>query len=267
MKIVAIMGSPHKGNTLDLTGQFETSLKNQKKDLEFDYILLKDLEIKECRGCFACFVKGEERCPLKDDINMVLEKMEGADGVVFVTPVYSLHVSYLLKKFIDRLSYTFHRPRFFGKYAVAITAAGNPGLGVKETLKYLKGVSIVWGFEFVDQLGFVAPPKNTSIRAIATQKDRTDEVAKKFITALEEKKPRKLSFTDHIWFRTMQSLYSLMEDMSPVDYQYFLDHGWFNKKKVFFHDHVRAGFFKDRLARLMGWFTRKQVQKALSKTA
>ena len=43
IKVVAIMGSPHKGNSLEVTQRIERRLA-QQGDVQFDYIHLKDLE-------------------------------------------------------------------------------------------------------------------------------------------------------------------------------------------------------------------------------
>jgi multimeric flavodoxin WrbA len=100
MKILAIMGSPHGGNSLEKTQRIENKLK-QFGDVEFEYV------------------------HLKDNKETISQKIEEADGVIFVTPVYSMHVSYLLKRFIDRFAYNFHRPRYFGRYALAVAVSGN----------------------------------------------------------------------------------------------------------------------------------------------
>ena len=45
MKIIAIMGSPHKGNTLELTQRVEERLKTLG-DMDFEYLHLKDADLK-----------------------------------------------------------------------------------------------------------------------------------------------------------------------------------------------------------------------------
>ena len=261
MNILAIMGSPHKGNSLELTQRIEDRLL-QFGDVEFDYVHLKDVDLRPCKGCFVCFVKGEDRCPLKDDKDMIAQKIEEADGVIFVSPVYSMHVSYLMKGFIDRFAYTFHRPRYFGKYALAVAVAGNVGL--KPTLKYLRDTACTMGFDCVDQLGYLAAPKNTPLRTIATQKDRTDEVVRTFYTAIKEQRPKKLTFVDHLGFRLMQASYARLETLSPTDYAYWRDKGWIEKDTRYFHDNVRRNPLYDTIARFAGWMTGRQVDRALA---
>jgi len=258
MKVLAILGSPHKGNTLELTQRIEEKLL-ANGDIEFDYVHLKDADIKPCRGCFMCFIKGEEVCTLKDDIPEIRQKMREADGVIFVSPVYSMTISYLMKLFIDRMAYTFHRPEFFRKYALLVAAAGGPGLD--DTLKYMDMFAGSWGFEVVDKLGYFAPPKNTDIKAMMNREDRTDEASLKFYRAMREKKPRVLSKNDHIHFQTMRTIYKKLEKMSPADYQYFADNDWFNKEKKYFYDDVKTNFFHDKFARIISGLMLKQIEK------
>jgi len=230
-------------------------------DVDFEYIHLKDLDIKPCKGCFVCFIKGEDYCPLDDDKEKISIKIAEADGVIFVSPVYSMHVSYLMKKFIDRFAYNFHRPRYFGKYAVTLAVTG--GIGLEETLKYLKMITVCWGFQFVDQLDFIAPPRNTPIRPLMKKKDRTEEVAIKFYKAMKERKPRKLTFSDYLMFRSMQAVYSRMETMSPADYKYWNEKGWLEKDVEYFYTNVRGSFFKDIIARFMAWMTGRKIDKSM----
>jgi multimeric flavodoxin WrbA len=264
MKILAIMGSPHKGNSLEITQRIEDKLA-QFGDVEFEYVHLKDIDLQPCKGCFACFIHGEHRCPLKDDGAQIRQKLEAADGVIFVTPVYSMHVSYLLKQFIDRFSYNLHRPRFHGKYALAVAVTGNVGLD--ETLKYLNGIICGWGFDCVDQLGYRAAPKNTPMRTISSGKDRTGEVVIKFYSAIRERKPRKLTFADHVSYRIMQTVYEKLETMSPTDYAHWKERGWLDKDTPYFYANVKRNIFLDLLARFAGWMTGRQIDKAMAKAA
>jgi multimeric flavodoxin WrbA len=264
IKIVAIMGSPHKGNSLEATQRIEEKL-GQFGDVAFDYVHLKDVTLEPCKGCFLCFIKGDERCPIKDDKEMITQKIDEADGVIFVSPVYSMHVSYLFKRFVDRFACTFHRPCYWGKYALTVAVAGN--IGLKETNEYMKDVACAWGFEVVDKLSYRMVPKNTPLRAIAIQKDRTDEVVQKFYTTIKEKPLQKLSFKDHFTFRIMQASYARLETLSPRDYEYWKGKGWLEPKTVYFHQNVRANWLFDRVAWLVGWLTGRQIDSALAKSA
>ena len=170
-----------------------------------------------------------------------------------------------MKQFIDRFAYNLHRPRYFGKYALAVAVSGN--IGLKPALKYLTDVAGGLGLDCVDQLGYLAAPKNTPLRTIATRKDRTDEIVYKFYRAIAEKRPRKLTFTDHLGFRLMQASYARLETMSPTDYKQWRERGWLEKETRYFYDNVKRNALMDLIARLLGWMTGRQIDKALAKTA
>ncbi|HEY3383534.1 MAG TPA: NAD(P)H-dependent oxidoreductase [Vicinamibacterales bacterium] len=56
--------------------------------IETAVVCLGDYHLEPCRGCRACFAKGEEFCPLEDDRGMLLAKMKDADRVVLASPNY-----------------------------------------------------------------------------------------------------------------------------------------------------------------------------------
>ena len=88
MKVLAIIGSPKKGNSYKITQQVEKRLKAYatndnlgKVDLEFDYLFLKDANLELCIGCFACIPYGEDKCPLKDSRADIEKRILASDGI------------------------------------------------------------------------------------------------------------------------------------------------------------------------------------------
>ena len=71
-----------------------------------------------------CFKKGEEFCPLRDDRDVLMEKINASDGVIFASPNYSWQMSGLMKVFLDRFGFAIHRPRYFGKVFTGIVTQG-----------------------------------------------------------------------------------------------------------------------------------------------
>jgi len=262
MKIVAIVGSPHDGNTLEKIRIIKDKLL-QHKDVDFEIINLKDLNLKHCKGCFLCFIQGEYSCPLDGDQEKIFNKMEKADGVIFASPVYSMHISYLMKLFIDRFAYTFHRPCYFGKYSINVVVAGN--IGLKETLGYLKMVAKTWGFDHVDNLSYRAAPKNIPMRIPPIKKDRTDHVMTKFYNAIKEKKLRKLTFSDYLTFKLMQTVYEKLGSMSPYDYNYWKEKGWFDKNTKYFYKNIKRNIFKEIFSSAIAWIFGRQIDKEFEK--
>lgn len=88
---------------------------------------LADLKFDYCKGCSSCVYRGEDKCPIKDDRNVVLEKISEADGLILVSPVYALMVSAPLKNFFDRFGYLAHRPQFFNKFAMSMVTCSGYG--------------------------------------------------------------------------------------------------------------------------------------------
>ena len=145
-KVTAFVGSARKGNTYDAVVQFLGNLKAMG-DIETEIVRLSEYKLGVCRGCRLCFDKGEEHCPYKDDRDVLIEKMIASDGVVFASPNYSFQVSGLMKVFLDRLGFGFHRPRFFGKTYTSIVTQGIYGGG--KLVDYLDFVGNALGFNTV----------------------------------------------------------------------------------------------------------------------
>ena len=101
--VLAFNGSPRgaQGNTEKILQPFLDGVRECGGSVETLY--LKDLDINECRGCYACHMKTPGKCIIKDDMAMVLEKIMKADIVVFATPLYVFTVSALMKALLDRL--------------------------------------------------------------------------------------------------------------------------------------------------------------------
>ncbi|MHB8055889.1 MAG: flavodoxin family protein [Candidatus Aminicenantales bacterium] len=64
---------------------------------------LDGLDIKPCRGCFACWLKHPGICAIKDDEEPILKAMASTDVLVWTTPVTFGGYGPTLKKALDRL--------------------------------------------------------------------------------------------------------------------------------------------------------------------
>lgn len=76
-KILVIMGSLRKANTYRTVQKIE-QLHKKIADCEYEYVFLKDINLGLCKGCFSCISKGEEHCPLKDDREWIVQKIESS---------------------------------------------------------------------------------------------------------------------------------------------------------------------------------------------
>jgi len=223
MKITAFVGSARKKHTYSATEQFMNNLQ-LLGDIEYEIITLSDYHLEVCKGCKLCLDKGEEFCPLKDDRDKLIEKMNHSDGIVFASPNYSFNMSGLMKIFLDRLGFAFHRPRFFGKACTSIVVQG-----------VYRGDKIIDYFNFIGKaLGFnvVNGCCLNSIEPM-TKKDqeKTDRIiyrqSKKFYSTLIRKEYPISGIFQLMIFRMARTSVNLLLDESWKDYNYYRANGWF----------------------------------------
>ena len=247
MKILAVMGSPKKkGNTYKVTREVEERMK-QRGNVEFEYLFLKDADLKMCSGCFNCVKKGEELCPIKDSRAEIENKIFNADGIILTTPVYCENVSGFMKNFIDRFAYVFHRPRFFDqKLMILATSAGG---GLKETLNYLKKLQI-WGFGTPVELSVITPPWPQSDALQKKNEKNIEKAAEEFYQKLQEGK-QPPNFMQYMHFRFLKETSKL--GYLPADLEFYKDKGKFfydarisPLKKIFAPVIMRFAFFMMR---------------------
>jgi len=124
MKILALMGSPRKeGNTDILVDQFLQG--SQSKGHKAEKLYLYDLKISPCVDCRTC-KKGDLVCKVKDDMQKIYPLMEGADIIVFGTPVYWWGPTGPMKLLMDRMRPFAANKKLRGKKAVVIAPSGDP---------------------------------------------------------------------------------------------------------------------------------------------
>jgi multimeric flavodoxin WrbA len=146
-KVTVLSGSPHKGGATYTAARTFLDHLESFGDVQGEIVTLSDYDVGTCRGCKVCFERGEELCPLKDDRDVLIGKMMASDAVVFASPNYSWQVSGVMKVFLDRLGFLFHRPRFHGRSSTAIVVQGI--YGGRKIRKYLEFVGGGLGFKVV----------------------------------------------------------------------------------------------------------------------
>ncbi|HEY3421341.1 MAG TPA: flavodoxin family protein [Methanomassiliicoccales archaeon] len=217
MKVLAIMGSPKgNGNGFEVTKAIEGHM-NARGRVEFDYLMLKDVNLGLCRGCFQCISKGEDRCPMREDRLAIERRMEDADGIILVSPGYVQDVSWLMKNFIDRFAYTHHRPKYFEKKVMLVA---NGGSGLKRTTKSLS--MAIGGLEIVSELQAMKLPWPMNDRAIRKNQQRIEKAADRFYDELQRKEPR-VSLGSYMGFRFFKSVSESTREHLPADYEYYRD--------------------------------------------
>lgn len=228
------MGSPRKSDSFRAVQMLEERM-NGLGVLEFEYLFLKDADLKICKGCHTCFKAGEENCPLKDDRDKIIEKMKAADGILFVTPVHCQTVSVLMKNFIDRTSYFWHRPAFVGKKA-AIVGVGS-GM-MKELHAYLKTVVRAYGMTNTGALAVPHLDELTPNFYGKIMKD-FDKFAARVFKAFSDDHPPKPTMGDVAWFQIWKV--TNRDFGLPLDYKYWKERGWLDMP---YYSKERLGIFK-----------------------
>jgi multimeric flavodoxin WrbA len=259
-KVVAIIGSPRMGDTVNTVRLFEEKLK-AICETEFECIHLKDMDIQPCRGCLACVAKGEDHCPLKDDTAEIMRKLLSADGIVFATPVYSLQISGQLKLFIDRIAYLFHRPCLFDKAFIAITVQAINGY--KDAHAYLNKIAHVWGLAMVPGLALNTPPGLRSAELQAENIKKAEKAAKDFYTALCGGRLKTPNWKDFILFRMTRSFMPFYSFMAR-DCEYYREKGWMESD---YYYPVRLWFVKKWAGRFFDVQGRKLGERLRAKRA
>lgn len=118
MKILAICGSPRKGNT-----EFMLNKVLENAEGEKELILLKELDIKHCMGCLGC--DKTNKCVIQDDMQKLYPKLTDCDILVIGTPNYFNNVPGLLKDFIDRTNPFYETDTLKGKKVVVLVVGGD----------------------------------------------------------------------------------------------------------------------------------------------
>jgi multimeric flavodoxin WrbA len=212
-KVTVFVGSAHKGGaTCRAARRFLENLESFG-GVSGEIVFLSDYKLGVCRGCKTCFDRGEECCPLTDDRDALIEKMAASDGVVFASPNYSWQMSAIMKIFLERLGFLFHRPRFHGRTFTCIVVQG-----------ILRGGRIVKDLEFVGGgLGFNLVKGSCS---------------------------RTLEPMDDMAFRMGRTNMKLLRDKDSRDYAYYRGQGWFESD---FWYPTRLGPFKKAAGAFFDW--------------
>ena len=236
-KITAFIGTQSKQATYAAVKEFERDLK-QYEEVDFEYVFLGDYHLEFCRSCLNCIAKGEELCPLKDDRDALLAKIEESDGIVFATPNYAFHVSALMKNLLDRFAYFYHRPRFFDKTCTAIVTQGI--FGGNKIRKYLESMGRNFGFHstrggcMMTLRPMTEPQKKRMAREMA-------KAARRFHEGLLRPVPPPPSLFRLMMFRIARTNIKRLDD-SFVDYRYFKEMGWFESD--YYHETTLGPFKK-----------------------
>ncbi len=161
MKVLVVLGSPRKkGNSQALVEKVLEGV-GESKQFETEFVYLHGLkDLNPCMGCGGCEKTG--MCVIKDDMIELYEKIDSADLLFLVTPVYFYGPSAQLKIFIDRCQARWSRKYLLKErvrqsdnrkgYLLATAATKGPKVFdacILVAKSYFDTVDIEYGGEFV----------------------------------------------------------------------------------------------------------------------
>lgn len=94
---ILILDSGLKETLIPIIGELRT------KKHEVTIIDLKKQQIKDCIGCYDCWLKTPGICRIQDDMPKILKAYVKADVIVLASPVKMGFITAELKSMIDRL--------------------------------------------------------------------------------------------------------------------------------------------------------------------
>ncbi|MCX6560804.1 MAG: flavodoxin family protein [Candidatus Aminicenantes bacterium] len=246
-KIIALVGSSHKGGATYTAAHRFLDALDAFGDVQSEIVVLSDYDIHTCRGCKACFERGEEHCPLKDDRDALIEKINASDAVVFASPNYSFQVSAFMKIFLDRLGFLFHRPHFHGKTSTSIVVFGI--YGARKIAKYLDFVGGGLGFHVVKG-SCIRTLEPMTEKAIGKMNRTLAKQSRRFHARLLRPTNSAPSLIGLMAFRIGRTRIRLMLGEGSRDHVYYRDHGWF-ESDYYYPTHL--GPFKKAVGAIFDW--------------
>jgi multimeric flavodoxin WrbA len=129
VKVVAFNGSGRKdGNTALLIRRVLEVL--EAEGIETELIQLAGEQIRGCNACRTCYSTKNKRCVIEDDsVNLYIQKMVEADGIILGSSVYFSMMTPELKALCDRAFYVARAndDMFKRKVGVAVVAVRRAG--------------------------------------------------------------------------------------------------------------------------------------------
>lgn len=256
MKIVSLVSSYRtNGNTNKVVSLIEKRLLSiadkENITLEVERIQLSHFDIKTCHGCRACFEKGEEKCPLEDELLVIWEKIYQADGILAASPVYVEDVNGIMKNWIDRMAFNCHRPPFAGKTVYIVTTSG--GGSSNHTINTMKNAFIAWGMNFSGSSKFRTGKLMSSADIESRYSSEIKKAAEMLFKAVKNKLAQRPSFYSLIAFRVQQKYWrqKSAQSKNTVDYKYWQKNGWLQGNCNYYIP-IKVSFLKMKSAQLIG---------------
>ena len=180
MKIIIINGSPRKnGATAKVLHRFEEILI--QKNFDVDFVNISELNILHCNGCCTCYKTSI--CYIKDDAEILSEKIANSQGIIIGSPTYASNISGQLKQFIDRGHFVIEQ-LLHNKYAISVVTGEN--YGSSDASKILTKLLKYSGAKISGKI-VLNLPFNSSIQNVEKIDKRISFLAEKFSKDIHNK--------------------------------------------------------------------------------
>ncbi len=249
MRVLFITGSPrNSGNTYQLAKVME-SIMGAEGIESSEIVQLSRLDIQSCRGCRICFQMSENKCPIKDSLLQLKDKMECTDLIIVGSPVYVEDVTGLMKNWIDRMAFNTHRPFLCGKpvYIYTTSASGASG----HALHTLKNALVAWGAQIIGTDNYILSGEVMQTEQIYEKYEKL--LVKKFHNLTGHKYQDTVTLFSLIGFNIQKKFRSRRNDKEHgVDYRYWKERGWLEKKCRYYKP-VQISCIRLIFAKLLAW--------------
>lgn len=243
-----------------------TKLLAEQGGFETRRVTLRAQRVEPCAGCALCLERGEDRCKNRgDDAAAILGDMLWADGIVVLTPNYSMQASALFKHLSDRLAFLFHRPRLFGRFAMAIVVQGV--YGGKKVAAYLDELMAFWGCTPVKGAvltGAVYPGSPQSGAVREKNEAALTSAAQRLAKAVNASRQKAPTFFRLAIFRATRTGIGYSPEALEADKRYFTEQGWL---KSAYYTPVRLGPVKAAFGAMIDGLLRGAMRRDEKKKA
>lgn len=151
MNIIAVCGSPRKGNTEFILKRILTKANELGASVEL--VLLREKRIEFCDGCLR--YDSSNKCEIRDDMQIIYPKLESADLIIFGSPNYFSNMSGIMKNFIDRLN-PYYKSLNGKKMVIAIIGQKNDNNSVRKVIDNFEVIADSFKMSLVGDLYLVA---------------------------------------------------------------------------------------------------------------
>ncbi len=217
MRILVVSSSPHRNGICTRLAE-EAAEGVREAGGEAELIILAGKRISPCLACEdpPCWQKME--CRVEDDALEIRRRLNDANGLVFIAPVYFLSVNGLAKDFMDRMRYYGET----GKPALAIAVAGGTGKGCILALQDICRWLIILGFRPINPLPVTRYNLDVSLVEARVRAKRLTELKSQPFTGLAEKIAHyeslpymKYGMTDEIIYLAREAIEGIVRRGNP----------------------------------------------------